>query len=328
MKQNEKIQQTYLATFEWIQSHLATSFPQALKRNEIELIFLFSPQDPFADTKPFLNELKASTYTPSGYLEKFHRNKEELILLCESLETVISEKLQRKKFKDAQATNEKNHLFKPYYKEDELNVGIKNGQFHQGKFIVSENRKRAEVLVLPDSLLGIKMGALFIPKEFRNRAINGDTVVVELLSNEEYPTMSNPDIKAHQKVAKVVGVLQRYHFGGNPVVGTIELQKGQNENQIKKEENFLVIPLDRKFPKIRIRTQVASQIIDSRILIQMDSWDKDSHYPTGMFLLQSTPKDHQLPNLAFFFYNCFSLANRFNCMSLDLLYNFSIRPFH
>jgi exosome complex exonuclease DIS3/RRP44 len=48
--------------------------------------------------------------------------------------------------------------------------------------------------------------------------------------------------------------------------------------------SLFVIPLDRKIPRIRIRTRQASSLIGQKILVALDDWRPTSKYPEGHFV--------------------------------------------
>lgn len=44
------------------------------------------------------------------------------------------------------------------------------------------------------------------------------------------------------------------------------------------KEYVLMVPMDRRIPKIRLKTRQALQLINSRVVCRVDSWDADSNY--------------------------------------------------
>ena len=49
----------------------------------------------------------------------------------------------------------------------------------------------------------------------------------------------------------------------------------------EREEYVLLPPLDRRIPKVRIRTRQRAQLGGQRVLVAIDDWPLDSHYPNG-----------------------------------------------
>lgn len=46
----------------------------------------------------------------------------------------------------------------------------------------------------------------------------------------------------------------------------------------------LVIPLERKFPKVRIQTRQAAELLSQRVVVVLDGWDAASTYPHGHYV--------------------------------------------
>jgi exosome complex exonuclease DIS3/RRP44 len=68
---------------------------------------------------------------------------------------------------------------------------------------------------------------------------------------------------------KVVGIIKR---NWRPYCGTIETPKGPTGGAM----NVFFWPMDKRIPKIRIRTRQVSQLIGRRIIVAIDSWSKNS----------------------------------------------------
>ncbi|CAK5066168.1 unnamed protein product [Meloidogyne enterolobii] len=47
---------------------------------------------------------------------------------------------------------------------------------------------------------------------------------------------------------------------------------------------FLFAPSERLIPRIRIETSYYEQLIGKKVLVQIDSWPQDSHYPRGHYI--------------------------------------------
>jgi exosome complex exonuclease DIS3/RRP44 len=48
--------------------------------------------------------------------------------------------------------------------------------------------------------------------------------------------------------------------------------------------NVLFVSTDRRLPKIRIQTRQLGNLIDKRIIVSVDSWDRLSRYPSGHYV--------------------------------------------
>ncbi|KAJ1679201.1 hypothetical protein EV182_002529, partial [Spiromyces aspiralis] len=78
---------------------------------------------------------------------------------------------------------------------------------------------------------------------------------------------------------RVVGVTQR---SWRPVVATIK-------PDAFKASTYMAVPLDRKFPIIRIHYVNIDAIINDRIVVAIDEWPIDSQYPNGHFVRSLGP---------------------------------------
>lgn len=140
----------------------------------------------------------------------------------------------------------------------------------------------------------------------RNRAMDGDEVAIELLPRSEWKSFlskrhlasedegeakDNNDNNNEKEVAeartvvptgRVVAIIDAKW---RPLVCTMQLQEGANSNT----GNVLCVPMDRRFPKIRINTR--QDLTQDRLLVHIDTWDCDSHYPAGHVVKKLGPID-------------------------------------
>lgn len=82
-----------------------------------------------------------------------------------------------------------------------------------------------------------------------------------------------------EPTARVVGVVRRNwrQYVGHVDQTSLSRATGQG----RKLETVFVIPMDRKIPKIRLRTRQAETLAGKRIVVALDTWDRDSRHPTG-----------------------------------------------
>lgn len=50
------------------------------------------------------------------------------------------------------------------------------------------------------------------------------------------------------------------------------------------QQSVFATPVDRKLPRIRMRTRQAPALLDQKILVSIDRWDNNSRYPEGHFV--------------------------------------------
>ncbi|MCJ1308086.1 exosome catalytic subunit dis3 [Agyrium rufum] len=209
-------------------------------------------------------------------------------------------------------------LYPEYFTMSKMNTGIKAGNLHQGVFNVSpynylEGSIRVAAFDRPLVILG---------RENSNRSVHGDVVVVEILPKFQWKAPSTKIIeeealnkdenadaedgeavvteqekralqedvkKAHgknkegrpQPTARVVGVIKR---NWRQYVGHIDSNAASTGQQGRKQQTVFLLPMDKKIPKIRIRTRQAEELMGKRILVTVDSWDQESRYPSGHYV--------------------------------------------
>jgi exosome complex exonuclease DIS3/RRP44 len=142
-----------------------------------------------------------------------------------------------------------------------------------------------------------------------NRAIQGDSVVVEIvktaasiqddsivLAEEDESKSSDSKSEATGSsgiggeeitlnegsivgvIGKVVGILNRKH---RAYVGSIDKSAVRTDAPI---QNLLFFPMDRRIPRIRIRTRQAENLVGKRILVSLDGWERRDKNPSGHFV--------------------------------------------
>ena len=84
-----------------------------------------------------------------------------------------------------------------------------------------------------------------------------------------------------QPTARVVGVIKR---NWRQYVGHVDATVGTASNKIRKQQTVFLRPMDKRIPKIRIRTRQGGELTGKRILVTIDSWERDSRYPVGHFV--------------------------------------------
>ena len=214
--------------------------------------------------------------------------------------------------------HEKAELFYPeHFTLSKMSTGVRAGTLHQGIYNVSTYNYLEGSVKVP----AFGKALIVLGRENSNRAVNGDIVVVEVLPKSQWKSPStkiieddslnkdeNPDTedqeaivteqekralqdevkKVHgnttegrpQPTAKVVGIIKRNwrQYVGHIDSNSASVQSGRSQQTV-----FLV-PMDKRIPKIRIRTRQAGDLLGQRVLVTMDAWDPDSRYPIGHFV--------------------------------------------
>ena len=181
-----------------------------------------------------------------------------------------------------------------YLKLSQINSGIKNGKYKQGKLNISRENYLEGKIMCSD----LEKGEILIQGRLNlNRAVHDDIVAVEMFSESEWTnpsdivldvsiqpsaeisdsTKSAKGIKQSHKVptGKVVGVIKR---SWRPYCGILE------DYGTPGMTRHLFTPAERRIPRIRIETRQAKTLIGQRIIVVIDCWPKHSKYPQGHFV--------------------------------------------
>jgi exosome complex exonuclease DIS3/RRP44 len=195
--------------------------------------------------------------------------------------------------KDAGSTGfGKRFLFPEHLAPVQINSGLKSGKFLQGVFYLS----RTNFLEGSISCEG-REAVLLQGLEAMNRAVDGDSVAVQLLEDRLAPAevvleddgydpgdtldrdrrllesaVKSKDVQASGRVVGIVRRKWRQYCGmlqPNPV-------KGSNRH--------IFVAAEKKIPKVRIMTSQSEALSNQRIIVAIDSWPRTSRYPVGHFV--------------------------------------------
>jgi len=211
-------------------------------------------------------------------------------------------------------------LYPDYMSMSSMLTGVKAGTLHQGTFNVSPYNYLEGSIHVP----AFDRALIIQSRENSNRAVSGDIVVVEVLPREQWKAPSNKVIeeedvnknenaenederetiiteqerkalqdevkKTHAKgkdgvaqpTAKVVGIIKR---NWRQYVGHIDKDSVRSRAKDNRaQQAVFLIPMDKRVPKIRVRTRQAADLLGKRVLVTIDSWDRESRYPVGHFI--------------------------------------------
>lgn len=211
-------------------------------------------------------------------------------------------------------------LYPDYFSLSKMMTGTRAGTLHQGIFNVSTyNYLEGSVHVH-----AFDKSLLILGRENSNRAVSGDVVVVEVLpkslwkapstkiieeeilnknenaeteEGEEEAVVTEQEWRALQEEvkktqgksiegrpqpsARIVGVIKR---NWRQYVGHVDGSSSSTASQSRKQQTVFLIPMDKRIPKIRLRTRQADELLGKRILATIDAWDQGSRYPEGHFV--------------------------------------------
>ena len=209
-------------------------------------------------------------------------------------------------------------LYSDYFSASKMNTGIRAGTLHQGIFNVSPYNYLEGSVHVP----AFDKSLLVLGRENSNRAIQGDVVVVEVLPKSQWKAPSTKIIEENtlnrnenadaeeseavvteqekralqeevkktqgksiesrpQPTARVVGVIKR---NWRQYVGHVDRSSSTAAKQGRKQQTVFLIPMDKRIPKIRVRTRQADELMGKRVLVTIDAWDQESRYPVGHFV--------------------------------------------
>ncbi|KAH6615035.1 hypothetical protein C7974DRAFT_343863 [Boeremia exigua] len=216
--------------------------------------------------------------------------------------------------------SKKPEVFYPdHFSMSKMMTGVKAGTMHQGIFNVSQYNYLEGSVHVPS----FDKSLIILGRENSNRAVSGDVVVVEVLPQDQWKAPSTKIVeedtvakndnaeqeegenvvnerekralqeevkRAHgqstegkaQPTARVVGIIKR---NWRQYVGHIDRDSVRSTAKTsRQQQTVFLVPMDKRVPKIRIRTRQAGELLGQRVLATIDSWEKDSRYPVGHFV--------------------------------------------
>ena len=209
-------------------------------------------------------------------------------------------------------------LYPEYLSISKMMTGINAGTLHQGIFNVSPYNYLEGSVHVP----AFDKSLLILGRDNSNRAVQGDVVVVEVLPKAQWKAPSTKIIEEEmlnknenaegeeieavvteqekralqeqvkqtqnkategrpQPTAHIVGVTKR---NWRQYVGHVDINSTSTAKQGRKQQTVFLIPMDKRIPKIRLRTRQADELMGKRVLVTIDTWDQDSRYPVGHFV--------------------------------------------
>ncbi|KAJ5730006.1 Exosome complex exonuclease dis3 [Penicillium malachiteum] len=304
---NDRNDRAVRAVAKWYDEHLKATVKKGKKEKTIPTIVVIT------DDKENLRKAKAEDVTAlslTSYVDGLEDSAKLLDMISEAREA-----------RDAKGSVRGELFYPEYYSMSKLQTGLRAGNLHQGIFNVSPYNYQEGSVHVP----AFDKSLLILGRDNSNRAISGDTVVVEVLPKDQWKSPStkimdeeaatrneNADAEdteavvtdrerkalqeevkiahAHgknaegkpQPTARVVGVIKR---NWRQYVGHVDsTSTGSLAASGRRLQTVFVLPMDKKVPKIRLRTRQAGDLVGERILVTIDAWDRDSRYPSGHFI--------------------------------------------
>nr|CUU99529.1 hypothetical transcript [Hymenolepis microstoma] len=230
-------------------------------------------------------------------------------------------------------------IYPTHLSESALLAGTRSRQFLQGVLRVSRFRCTTEAIVVLTDASAMKHQGEVQDTEFasrsevaihglahRNRAVDGDIVVVRLLPRHLWTTTSGNIAPSEADVAEatissldnagavdesgeaasktdrgssggqastlpcafVVGVLSRNWR--DYVCSYVPRDDGAVVEQVPSAPGWIIVtPWDRRIPRVRIFTSEPAKLNGYRFVVRLDRWDASSNYPCGHFVRSLGP---------------------------------------
>lgn len=289
----------------WYQDHLQQAVKAGKPSRQVPAVVMLS------DDKENLRKAKAEKINACS-LTDYVSGLEDADRLLDMINTSRQDQEARS------TASEK--IYPEYFTLSKMMTGIRAGTLHQGIFNVSPYNYLEGSVHVP----AFDKSLLILGRENSNRAVSGDVVVVEVLPKPQWKAPStriveeevlnkneNAEVeegegeavvteqerralqeqvkKTHgantegrpQPTARVVGVIKR---NWRQYVGHVDSSSSSLSKQSRRQQTVFLIPMDKRIPKIRLRTRQAEELLGKRVLVTIDSWDQDSRYPVGHFV--------------------------------------------
>ncbi|KAL8716485.1 MAG: hypothetical protein Q9225_006195 [Loekoesia sp. 1 TL-2023] len=302
---NDRNDRAVRAAVRWYSSHIETATKTGGRAKNCPAIVMLS------DDKDNLKKAKAENINACS-LKEYVSGLED----ADRLLDMISASRQEQESRGGAAEQ----LYPEYFSMSKMLTGMRAGTLHQGIFNVSPYNYLEGSVRVP----AFDRSLLILGRENSNRAVQDDVVVVEVLPKAQWKAPStkiveeetlnkneNADVdegegesvvteqerralqeevkKIHgknvegrpQPTARVVGIIKR---NWRQYVGHVDSSSSSKVKQSRRQQTVFLIPMDKRVPKIRLRTRQVDELIGRRVVVTIDSWDQDSRYPVGHFV--------------------------------------------
>jgi exosome complex exonuclease DIS3/RRP44 len=283
---------------QWYQNHLSKSAKES-QRTKITVVLLTDD----AENRRKAKEEGLLAFSVEQYVKSLTETPYLQDKLC---------------IKEYTSESDKNPVYPPHLTVVQLHEGIKSGRLYQGAFVASRenflegsvNVECFEKFVSEIALIcrtlsnhSLSSKVLVQGREALNRAIDGDTVCVELLPENEWsspseivleddddsdPTSEDAEDSENEKLLRELASHKQEKQPTGKIVGIIKRKWRQYCGILKPNESnssrHIFIPAERKIPRVRIETRQAEKLYSQRIIVAIDQWARHSRYPQGHFV--------------------------------------------
>ena len=206
------------------------------------------------------------------------------------LKTQCEEDYLSRNFSQPLAEMDEDKTWKEHLTESQTIEGLKNKTLLKGRLEISKNNSKEAFVNVSNGL------TYFIDQQLGhfNRAFHHDVVIIKPLPKSAWGKpigrrrlVHHKDDEDDNKYAGHVSDIDSSPAVPSGLVVAIaepsrrEFIATMVDIPLNDESACLVIPMDVRIPKIRIKTNSWKRFIGQRLLVHVDTWDVDSNYPSG-----------------------------------------------
>ncbi|KAL2339469.1 hypothetical protein Fmac_007409 [Flemingia macrophylla] len=290
---NDRNDRAIRVATQWYQNHLGGDVKVLLITNDKENKRKACEEGIFAETV-------------ESYVKSLDRSD-----LLDLLVRPASEDVDMEEVEDLRPSKRK-VIYSEHKPMSEITSGLHRGIYHQGKLRV--NRHNPFEAYVGSESIGDEI--IIYGRSNMNRAFDGDIVAVELLPQDQWQEASSlsiageededvdegvhlapnsadhaprtiPQQGSSEKVnaasnrpsGRIVGIIKRNWHSYCGSLDPMPMPAGSGGIA-----HALFVSKDRRIPKIRIQTRQLENLLDKRIIVAVDSWDRQSRYPSGHYV--------------------------------------------
>mmetsp|Transcript_35375 Transcript_35375/g.82717 ORF Transcript_35375/g.82717 Transcript_35375/m.82717 type:complete len:986 (-) Transcript_35375:87-3044(-) len=175
--------------------------------------------------------------------------------------------------------NDGEGLFPAHMKSSEIEAALKAGKVQQGVLRMHMNTSAFASVACGGEELEVS------GRQALNRAIDGDIVAIEKVQDAD---LAEPPAKRRRldengntpPQGRVVGIIKRNWREYCGTLRPLTDERGGAAGSFGSADRIF-IPADARIPNIRVQTRQSANLENKRIVVMLDSWDRNSNYPNG-----------------------------------------------
>ena len=241
-----------------------------------------------------------SVITLTDYYERNMLSSSSLSLLSKLKIDIDETLINRNQKKESNNSHCNNCLysFKQYISNTDIRKGLASGILLKGIIHVKKfTSNQAEVEIHGNS---DHNNILIDGITDLNRAIDGDEVIIRVNptskwkvprqinsyldkeGDDKFNNNQNDNIKLEERTIPTASVLSIIKRAMNEIIAIVP-SNNYNNNNTTNNDNILVIPIDKRIPKIRVRIRNWERLQGHKIIVIIDDWSITSNYPNGHY---------------------------------------------